>query len=85
MRQYLYLYKEKKENSTDVFLRICRSIEASLHPPVIYRLIVDFDLSRIQRYSFDDNRILIYDDVQSHYITIQTDQPFDLSIIHQEE
>lgn len=85
MRKYLYLYKEKKEDTTDAFLKICRAIEASLHPPVIYRLIVDFDLSRIQRYGFTNNRILIYDDVQSHYITIQTDQPFDLSIIHPEE
>lgn len=84
MKRYLYSYKEKKENAIDVFLQICHSIENALHPPGIHRLIVDFDLSRIQRYTFSDNRILIYDNIQSPFIVIQSDQPLDESIIHQE-
>ena len=36
--------------------------------------IVDFDQSRIQRYIFPDNRILLYDDIQSDCVIIQTDQ-----------
>lgn len=79
MRSYLYVYKIKKEESNDVFLRICHSIENKLHPSFIDQLIVDFDKSRVQRYMFPNNRILLYDDIQSDYILIQTDQPDVLS------
>ena len=58
MRSYLYVYKIKKEESSDIFLRICHSIENTLHPSFIENEIVDFDQSRIQRYIFPDNRIL---------------------------
>lgn len=74
MRSYLYVYKIKKEESSDIFLRICHSIENKLHPTFIDQLIVDFDKSRVQRYMFPNNRILLYDDIQSDYIVIQTDQ-----------
>ena len=79
MRSYLYVYKIKKEESSDIFLRICHSIENKLHPSFIDQLIVDFDKSRVQRYIFPNNRILLYDDIQSDYIVIQTDQPDVLS------
>lgn len=79
MRSYLYVYKIKKEESNDIFLRICHSIENKLHPSFIDQLIVDFDKSRVQRYMFSNNRILLYDDIQSDYIVIQTDQPDVLS------
>ncbi|WP_443624847.1 hypothetical protein [Catenibacterium sp.] len=79
MRSYLYVYKIKKEESNDIFLRICHSIENKLHPSFIDQLIVDFDKSRVQRYMFPNNRILLYDDIQSDYILIQTDQPDVLS------
>lgn len=79
MRSYLYVYKIKKEESNDIFLRICHSIENKLHPSLIDQLIVDFDKSRVQRYMFPNNRILLYDDIQSDYILIQTDQPDVLS------
>lgn len=79
MRSYLYVYKIKKEESNDIFLRICYSIENKLHPSFIDQLIVDFDKSRVQRYMFPNNRILLYDDIQSDYILIQTDQPDVLS------
>lgn len=88
MRLYLYVYKIKKEESNDIFLReesndiflrICHSIENKLHPSFIDQLIVDFDKSRVQRYMFPNNRILLYDDIQSDYILIQTDQPDVLS------
>lgn len=79
MRSYLYVYKIKKEESNDIFLRICHSIENKLHPSFIDQLIVDFDKSRVQRYMFPNNRILLYDDKQSDYIVIQTDQPDVLS------
>lgn len=79
MRSYLYVYKIKKEESSDIFLRICHSIENKLHPSFIDQLIVDFDKSRVQRYMFPNNRILLYDDIQSDYIVIQTDQPDVLS------
>ncbi|WP_270396688.1 hypothetical protein [Catenibacterium mitsuokai] len=79
MRSYLYVYKIKKEESNDIFLRICHSIENKLHPSFIDQLIVDFDKSRVQRYMFPNNRILLYDDIQSDYIVIQTDQPDVLS------
>ena len=65
--------------SNDIFLRICHSIENKLHPSFIDQLIVDFDNSRVQRYMFPNNRILLYDDIQSDYIVIQTDQPDVLS------
>lgn len=79
MRSYLYVYKIKKEESNDIFLRICHSIENKLHPSFIDQLIVDFDKSRVQRYMFPNNRILLYDDIQSDYIVIHTDQPDVLS------
>lgn len=79
MRSYLYVYKIKKEESNDIFLRIRHSIENKLHPSFIDQLIVDFDKSRVQRYMFPNNRILLYDDIQSDYIVIQTDQPDVLS------
>lgn len=79
MRSYLYVYKKKKKESNDIFLRICHSIENKLHPSFIDQLIVDFDKSRVQRYMFPNNRILLYDDIQSDYIVIQTDQPDVLS------
>ena len=79
MRSYLYVYILKKEESNDIFLRICHSIENKLHPSFIDQLIVDFDNSRVQRYMFPNNRILLYDDIQSDYIVIQTDQPDVLS------
>lgn len=79
MRSYLYVYKIKKEESNDIFLRICHSIENKLHPSFIDQLIVDFDKSRVQHYMFPNNRILLYDDIQSDYILIQTDQPDVLS------
>lgn len=79
MRSYLYVYIIKKEESNDIFLRICHSIENKLHPSFIDQLIVDFDKSRVQRYMFPNNRILLYDDIQSDYILIQTDQPDVLS------
>lgn len=79
MRSYLYVYKIKKEESNDIFLRICHSIENKLHPSFIDQLIVDFDKSRVQRYMFPNNRILLYDDIQSDCIVIQTDQPDVLS------
>lgn len=79
MRSYLYVYKIKKEESNDIFLRICHSIENKLHLSFIDQLIVDFDKSRVQRYMFPNNRILLYDDIQSDYIVIQTDQPDVLS------
>ena len=81
MRSYLYVYKIKKEESSDIFLRICHSIEVSLKPSFIEKLIVDFDKSRIQRYMFPNNRILLYDDVLSDSVVIQTDQPFELSTL----
>ena len=81
MRSYLYVYQFKKEESKDVFLRICHSIEVSLKPSFIEKLIVDFDQSRIQRYMFPNNRILLYDDVLSDSFVIQTDQPFELSTL----
>ena len=79
MRSYLYVYKIKKEESNDIFLRICHSIENKLHPSFIDQLIVDFDKSRVQRYMFPNNRILLDDDIHSDYIVIQTDQPDVLS------
>lgn len=79
MRSYLYVYKIKKEESSDIFLKICHSIENKLHPSFIDQLIVDFDKSRVQRYMFSNNCILLYDDIQSDYIVIQTDQPDVLS------
>lgn len=81
MRSYLYVYKIKKEESSDIFLRICHSIENTLHPSYIDQLIVDFDKSRVQRYMFPNNRILLYDDITSDYIVIQTDQPYILSTL----
>lgn len=75
MRSYLYVYKIKKEESSDIFLRICHSIENKLHPSFIDQLIVDFDKSRVQRYIFPNNRILLYDDIQSDCVIMQTDQP----------
>ena len=81
MRSYLYVYKIKKEESKDMFLRICHSIEVSLKPSFIEKLIVDYDKSRIQRYMFPNNRILVYDDVLSDSVVIQTDQPFELSTL----
>mgnify|MGYP003375393898 CR=1 FL=1 len=91
MRSYLYVYKIKKariasrnwkkEESSDIFLRICHSIENTLHPSFIENEIVDFDQSRIQRYIFPDNRILLYDDIQSDCIIMQTDQPCTLSTL----
>ena len=79
MRSYLYVYKIKKEESSDIFLRICHSIEDKLHPSFIDQLIVDFDKSRVQRYIFPNNRILLYDDIQSDCVSMQTDQPCTLS------
>lgn len=81
MRSYLYVYKIKKEESKDMFLRICHSIENTLHPSFIENRIVDFDQSRIQRYIFPNNRLLLYDDVLSDSVVIQTDQPFELSTL----
>lgn len=81
MRNYLYVYTIKKEESKDMFLRICHSIENTLHPSFIDQLIVDFDKSRVQRYMFSNNRILLYDDIQSDYIVIQTDQPCEVSTL----
>jgi len=34
MRSYLYVYKIKKEESSDIFLRICHSIENTKMDPV---------------------------------------------------
>lgn len=79
MRSYLYVYKIKKEESSDIFLRICHSIENKLHPSFVDQLIVDFDKSRVQRYIFPNNRILLYDDIQSDCVIMQTDQPYTLS------
>mgnify|MGYP000742379559 CR=1 FL=1 len=79
MRSYLYVYKIKKEESSDIFLRICHSIENKLHPSFIDQLIVDFDKSCVQRYIFPNNRILLYDDIQSDCVIMQTDQPCTLS------
>ncbi|MGN8742471.1 hypothetical protein ACTM83_04135 [Catenibacterium mitsuokai] len=79
MKSYLYVYKIKKEESSDIFLRICNSIENKLHPSFIDQLIVDFDKSRVQRYIFPNNRILLYDDIQSDCVIMQTDQPCTLS------
>lgn len=79
MRSYLYVYKIKKEESSDIFLRIYHSIENKLHPSFIDQLIVDFDKSRVQRYIFPNNRILLYDDIQSDCVIMQTDQPCTLS------
>lgn len=79
MRSYLYVYEIKKEESSDIFLRICHSIENKLHPSFIDQLIVDFDKSRVQRYIFPNNRILLYDDIQSDCVIMQTDQPCTLS------
>lgn len=79
MRSYLYVCKIKKEESSDIFLRICHSIENKLHPSFIDQLIVDFDKSRVQRYIFPNNRILLYDDIQSDCVIMQTDQPCTLS------
>ena len=79
MRSYLYVYKIKKEESSDIFLRICHSIENKLHTSFIDQLIVDFDKSRVQRYIFPNNRILLYDDIQSDCVIMQTDQPCTLS------
>ncbi len=79
MRSYLYVYKIKKEESSDIFLRICHSIENKLHPSFIDQLIVDFDKSRVQRYIFPNNRILLYDYIQSDCVIMQTDQPCTLS------
>ena len=79
VRSYLYVYKIKKEESSDIFLRICHSIEDKLHPSFIDQLIVDFDKSRVQRYIFPNNRILLYDDIQSDCVIMQTDQPCTLS------
>lgn len=42
---------------------------------------MDFDQSRIQRYIFPNNRILLYDDIQSDCIIMQTDQPCTLSTL----
>ncbi len=70
---------QKKEESSDIFLRICHSIEDKLHPSFIDQLIVDFDKSRVQRYIFPNNRILLYDDIQSDCVIMQTDQPCTLS------
>ena len=81
MSSYLYVYTIKKEESKDMFLRICHSIENTLHPSYIDQLIVDFDKSRVQRYMFPNNRILLYDDVLSDSVVIQTDQPFKLSTL----
>ena len=81
MRSYLYVYKIKKEESSDIFLRICHSIENKLHPSFIDQLIVDFDKSRVQRYIFPNNRILLYDDIQSDCVIIQTDQPCTFSTL----
>ena len=75
MRSYLYVYKIKKEESSDIFLKICHSIENKLHPSFIDQLIVDFDKSRVQRYIFPNNRILLYDDIQSDCVIMQTDLP----------
>ena len=50
-----------------------------LHPSFIDQLIVDFDKSRVQRYIFPNNRILLYDDIQSDCVIMQTDQPCTLS------
>ena len=55
------------------------SIENKLHPSFIDQLIVDFDKSRVQRYIFPNNRILLYDDIQSDCVIMQTDQPCTLS------
>lgn len=79
MRSYLYVYKIKKEESSNIFLKICHSIENKLHPSFIDQLIVDFDKSRVQRYIFPNNRILLYDDIQSDCVIMQTDQPCTLS------
>ena len=79
MRSYLFVYKIKKEESSDIFLRIGHSIENKLHPSFIDQLIVDFDKSRVQRYIFPNNRILLYDDIQSDCVIMQTDQPCTLS------
>lgn len=79
MRSYLYVYKIKKEESSDIFLRICHSIENKLHPSFVDQLIVDVDKSRVQRYIFPNNRILLYDDIQSDCVIMQTDQPCTLS------
>ena len=79
MRNYLYVYTIKKEESNDIFLRICHSIENTLHPSFIENRIVDFEKSRIQRYMFPNNRILLYDDVLSDNVVIQTDQPLELA------
>ena len=65
--------------SSDIFLKICHSIENKLHPSFIDQLIVDFDKSRVQRYIFPNNRILLYDDIQSDCVIMQTDQPCTLS------
>lgn len=81
MRSYLFVYKIKKEESGDIFLRICHSIENTLHPSFIENGIVDFDQSRIQRYIFPNNRILLYDDIQSDCVIMQTDQPCTLSTL----
>lgn len=81
MRSYLYVYKIKKEESSDIFLKICHSIENKLHPSFIDQLIVDFDKSRVQRYMFSNNRILLYDDILSNSIVIQTNQPCTLSTL----
>ena len=81
MRSYLYVYKIKKEESSDIFLKICHSIENKLHPSFIDQLIVDFDKSRVQRYIFPNNRILLYDDIQSDCVIIQTDQPCTFSTL----
>ena len=81
MRSYLYVYKIKKEESSDIFLRICHSIEDKLHPSFIDQLIVDFDKSRVQRYIFPNNRILLYDDIQSDCVIMQTDQPCTFSTL----
>ena len=74
----MWVFK-KKEESSDIFLRICHSIENKLHPSFIDQLIVDFDKSRVQRYIFPNNRILLYDDIQSDCVIMQTDQPCTLS------
>lgn len=77
----ILVFNIKKEESGDIFLRICHSIENTLHPSFIENGIVDFDQSRIQRYIFPNNRILLYDDIQSDCIIMQTDQPCTLSTL----
>ena len=78
---FITFIKLKKKNQATFSFRICHSIENTLHPSFIENEIVDFDQSRIQRYIFPDNRILLYDDIQSDCIIMQTDQPCTLSTL----